>query len=255
MSKRAIDVACAGVLLIVLLPLLALLALAIIVDCPGPVFFKVRRVGRFGDEFGMLKFRKMRPDAGGLPLTTHEDARLTRVGRILTRTRLDELPQLWDVLRGRMSLIGPRPEDPRFVRMHVDTYRGILEVRPGLSGLSQLAYAAEQHILKPEDPVGDYVERVMPQKLTLDTLYAREWTLGMDARILFWTVATVLLGRPVAVNRTTGAMNIRRRRSREIMLERVPAAEPRFVLVTNPSLGGQLSAASALSEEGRGRAA
>jgi lipopolysaccharide/colanic/teichoic acid biosynthesis glycosyltransferase len=162
----------------------------------------------------------MRDDATGGPLTTGGDPRLTRVGGVLTRTRLDELPQLWDVLRGRMSIVGPRPEDPGFVALHPEDYAQILLVRPGISGLSQLAYAGESQILNDEDPVEDYIGRILPQKLRMDRLYARRSTVRLDLKILFWTVMTVLLRRPVAVHRTTARMNIRRRPTVE------PEAEP-----------------------------
>jgi lipopolysaccharide/colanic/teichoic acid biosynthesis glycosyltransferase len=111
-----------------------------------------------------------------------------------------------------MSLIGPRPEDPRFVAMHQDEYRHILSVRPGLTGLSQLAYKEEQRILDDSRPVEDYVMRIMPQKLTLDTLYADRNRPTLDLRVVFWTVMTVIVGKPVAVNRKTGRMNVRRRK-------------------------------------------
>src|SRR5947209_12082227 len=117
-GKRLSDVVFSGLLLLVLLPALLLIALAIKLDSRGPVFYRVRRVGYRGRTFAMLKFRKLHHGAAGGPLTAAGDPRLTRVGRILTRTRLDELPQLWDVLRGRMSLVGPRPEDPGFVLLH-----------------------------------------------------------------------------------------------------------------------------------------
>ncbi|HLH66921.1 MAG TPA: sugar transferase [Solirubrobacteraceae bacterium] len=210
-AKRALDVLLAAALLAALVPVLALIALAIKLDSRGPVFFRVRRVGRGGRPFGMLKFRKMHDGARGGPLTVRSDPRLTRVGAILARSRLDELPQLWDVLTGRMSLIGPRPEDPGFVALHPDAYREILSVRPGITGLSQIAYREEAAIVDAGRPVDDYVERIMPQKLTMDRLYARRVSLTLDLRIAFWTLVTLLLGRPVSVNRVTGSMNIRRR--------------------------------------------
>ena len=130
------------------------IALAIKLDSRGPVFYRVRRVGFRGNPLHMLKFRKMHDDAAGGPLTAGGDPRLTRVGAVLTRCRLDELPQLWDVFRGRMSVVGPRPEDPRFVDLHGDAYEHILSVRPGITGLSQLAFAEEANILEAQDIVG-----------------------------------------------------------------------------------------------------
>jgi len=210
-GKRAFDILVSGLVLVALLPLFLLVAVAIKLDSRGPILFRVRRVGFRGQVLMMLKFRKMHRFAKGGPLTQDGDARLTRLGKILTKTRLDELPQLWDVFRGRMSIIGPRPEDPRFVALHPHDYEVILSVRPGMTGLSQLAYAEESRIIDDSSPIEDYIERLMPQKLTLDKLYARDASLGMDLSVIWWTLATVLLRRPVAVNRRTGQMNIRRR--------------------------------------------
>jgi hypothetical protein len=184
----------------------------------------------------MLKFRKMVRDARGGPLTTGGDPRLTRVGAILTRTRLDEFPQLWDVVRGRMSLIGPRPEDPSFVQLHRQHYERILSVRPGMTGLSQLAYAEESRILDDQMPVADYVKRILPQKLTLDTLYARRNRFSLDRAILRWTIVTVLFGRPVAVSRSTGQMNIRKPREIALRAEHAPGPVALESVAPRPAL-------------------
>ncbi len=209
--KRGFDIGVAACALFVLAPALALIALAIKLDSRGPVFFRVRRVGFRGTTLHMLKFRKMHDDATGGPLTAGADPRFTRVGVVLTRCRLDELPQLWDVLRGRMSLVGPRPEDPAFVDLHDEAYRRILTVRPGIAGLSQLAFAEEAKILKSGDMVSDYIDRILPQKVALDTMYASSTGIRRDISVLFWTAATVVLRRPVAVHRGTGALTLRRR--------------------------------------------
>lgn len=210
-SKRAFDVAFSVLMLICLAGVFAVIALLIKLDSPGPVFYRVRRVGYRGRPLLMLKFRKMRDDARGGPLTIDGDPRLTRLGRVLTRTRLDELPQLWDVLRGRMSLIGPRPEDPGFVALHRIEYRQILDVRPGMTGLSQIAYKAEASIVSVDNPVEDYLSRILPQKLTMDRLYATTASPGLDLRILFWTFVTVVLRHPVSVNRVSASMKLRHR--------------------------------------------
>lgn len=213
-AKRMLDVAAAGLLLLVLAPLLALVALLIKLDSPGPVFYRCRRVGYRGAELAMLKFRKMRPGADGLPLTLSEDERFTRIGRLLARTKLDEVPQLWNVLRGEMSLVGPRPEDRSFVELHRDAYEEILQVRPGVTGLCQLAFAEESSILDPADRVRDYTERLLPQKTRLDRLYASRRSVGMDLRILAWTVLAVALKQAVAVHRESGRLTVRRREER-----------------------------------------
>ncbi len=219
--KRVFDIVLAVSLLIAALPLLMAIAIAIKLDSSGPVFFRVHRVGHRGRRLMMLKFRKMHDDAAGGPLTTGGDPRLTRVGKVLTHARLDELPQLWDVLCGRMSIVGPRPEDPSFVALHPDEYALILTVRPGITGLSQMAYAGEHEILDADSPVDDYVDRILPQKLGMDQLYARRSSLRLDLAVLYWTVVTVIMRRPVAVHRETARMNIRRRRAPRA----VPATE------------------------------
>ena len=157
----------------------------------------------------MLKFRKMYDAAQGPELTVEGDDRLTRVGRILAKTKLDELPQLWNVLCGEMSLVGPRPEDPRFVLMRRADYRTILTVRPGITGLCQLAFAREAEILDPADRRRDYIERLLPMKVELDKLYAVNRTLAMDLRILVWTAVALLVRRDVAVHRGTGRLSAR----------------------------------------------
>jgi lipopolysaccharide/colanic/teichoic acid biosynthesis glycosyltransferase len=225
--KRATDAAIALTLLAVITPLLMLIAVAIKLDSRGPVLYRVRRVGYRGRTLMMLKFRKMYHDATGIPLTANADARLTRVGRVLARTRLDELPQLWDVLCGRMSIVGPRPEDPGFVALHADAYERILSVRPGITGLSQLAFAEEHKILKADDLMEDYVTRILPQKIGLDTLYADSYRIRMDLAVLSWTVVTVMLRRPVAVHRSNGHMNLRKRPRVAVTAEARVTTEPR----------------------------
>jgi lipopolysaccharide/colanic/teichoic acid biosynthesis glycosyltransferase len=210
-AKRLLDLIIAATLLALLSPLLATLALAIKLDSPGPVLYRCRRVGRGGADLFMLKFRKMRDDAAGLPLTLSGDARLTRLGRFLAGSKLDEIPQLWNVLKGEMSLVGPRPEDPQLVALAGGGYAEILRVKPGMTGLTQLAFAHESSILDRENTVADYVERLLPQKMALDRLYASSWSLLLDLRILRWTVAAVMLGKDVAVHRVTGHMSVRRR--------------------------------------------
>ena len=146
----------------------------------------------------------------GSVLTASADDRLTRVGRVITDFKLDELPQLWNVVRGDMSLVGPRPEDPAFVRDHWDSFEPILRVKPGITGLCQLAFAKESQILDPDDRMRDYVQRLLPAKIRIDLLYASRRSVGFDVRIALWTVAAVVLRRDVAVNRQTGRLTIRR---------------------------------------------
>jgi lipopolysaccharide/colanic/teichoic acid biosynthesis glycosyltransferase len=208
---RLFDALVAGTLLLALLPLILIAAVAVRLDSPGPAFFRVNRIGWRGDRLRMLKFRKMHSDASGPALTLDDDERFTRLGRLLAKLKLDEVPQLWHVFTGEMSLVGPRPEDAEFVNLHRGEYSTILSVRPGITGLSQLAFAEESNILDDDDPVRHYVGRILPQKVSLDVMYARERTLWLNLKILVWTMATVVMRRPVAVHRHSGAMTIRRR--------------------------------------------
>jgi lipopolysaccharide/colanic/teichoic acid biosynthesis glycosyltransferase len=207
--KRALDFVVSAALLLVLLPVIVVLAVAIKLDSRGPVFYRCRRVGRNGAELQMLKFRKMQDGATGPALASASDERFTRLGAFLARTKLDEVPQLWNVLRGQMSLVGPRPEDPSFIALHPDEYAQILTVRPGITGYCQLAFARESEILDASDREKHYVERILPQKVRLDCLYASHRTFGVDVGILWWTAKTVLLSKPVAVNRETGNLGLR----------------------------------------------
>ena len=210
-AKRSYDVAFGLLLLLVLSPLMIALALAIKLDSSGPVLYRSRRVGLRGREFSMLKFRKMHRDAAGPPLTSRNDDRLTRIGSFLSRTKLDELPQLWNVVRGEMSLVGPRPEDPQFVTLYPTGFVAVLEARPGITGLSQLAFAKEDRILERPELAGSYVDRLLPAKIAIDTLYVRRRSIVRDTFILAWTAAAILFGVDVAVDRETGSLSIRRR--------------------------------------------
>ena len=142
-AKRALDILVAVVALVLLAPLILLVALLVRIDSHGPAFFAAPRIGHGGRDLLMLKFRKMHDRARGIPLTVDDDSRFTRVGAILARFKLDELPQFWHVLRGEMSLVGPRPETVDFVGHHRDAYHEILRVRPGVFGFSQIAFVAE----------------------------------------------------------------------------------------------------------------
>ena len=176
-------------ILLILLPLLApvglLVAAAVFVDSPGSVLYRARRIGAGGRAFEMLKFRTMKSGSVGPGLTRANDERFTPVGSFLARTRLDELPQLWNVLRGEMRLVGPRPEDPDFVALHRTKYGEILTVPPGITGITQLTHF--QDALDAEDPHGDY-ERILPGKLALDISYVRSRNLAGDLLIVARTL-------------------------------------------------------------------
>ena len=211
------DIALSALALLLLSPLFAVIALLVVLDSRGPVFFRANRVGFRGRPLRMLKFRKMRTGASGVALTVAGDERLTRLGAWLVRTKLDELPQLWHVLRGEMSLVGPRPESPDFVARFRTDYDVILRVRPGITGYTQLAFAREGAILDPNDPQGHYLQALLPQKVGLDRLYARRVSIRRDVSILVATFVTLVLRQPVAVHRDTAALSLRRRTSNAVL--------------------------------------
>ena len=195
MPKRLFDLLFATAGLLLLAPLLAALALWIKLDSPGPAFYRQERVGRHGVPFRIHKLRTMFTGAQGLPLTVGADARITRAGRVLRRTRLDELPQLWDVLRGKMSLVGPRPEVPRYVAHYPAALRAqVLAVRPGITDPAALAFIDEAALLAgAADPQAQYLSTILPRKLALQAAYAEHATLASDLRILvrtLWVLAS-----------------------------------------------------------------
>ncbi|MBN8488002.1 MAG: sugar transferase [Burkholderiales bacterium] len=198
MAKRLLDLVVSALSLLLLAPLMLLIALAIRMDSAGPVFFRQERVGRAGRLFRIHKFRTMRLDAeqGGLQVTVGRDPRITRVGHWLRGRRLDELPQLIDVLRGDMSLVGPRPEVPRFVAHYPTALRDeVLAVRPGLTDPATLAHLDEAPLLAAAtDPERAYIDQVLPRKLALQAEYVRRATLGGDL-ILLWRTLCVLVRR------------------------------------------------------------
>jgi lipopolysaccharide/colanic/teichoic acid biosynthesis glycosyltransferase len=191
--KRAVDVMVSGLLFALLSPLIAVLAVLVRVTSPGPALHRARRVGQSGREFTMYKLRTMqRHGAAGPAITGRDDPRVTSLGRALRRTRLDELPQLWNVLRGDMSLVGPRPEDPRFVARYTPEQREVLSVRPGITGPAQLAYRDEERLLPTEEPEGTYLRDIMPAKLAIDLAYVRRRSVLGDLLILGRTIGAAV---------------------------------------------------------------
>jgi lipopolysaccharide/colanic/teichoic acid biosynthesis glycosyltransferase len=201
-ARRAVDVIGSIVGLTVSLPVLAVAALLIRVESDGPALFSQERVGRRGRPFRILKLRTMRPDTTGnaLPVTAGNDPRITSVGRLLRRLKVDELPQLVNVLRGEMSLVGPRPEVPQYVALYpVDLRAEVLSVRPGITDPVSLRFRDEQSLLaRQADPERYYLDVLMPEKLALSAEYVRKRTLRSDLSIVVATVTTLLLGRPAA---------------------------------------------------------
>ena len=193
MMYRVRDVVCASLGLLVLLPLFLLTALAIRLDSPGPVFFRQTRVGQRGRPFRIHKFRTMRVDLIGPSVSTSVDPRITRVGRFLRATKLDELPQLIDVLRGAMSLVGPRPEVPEYVTLWPSHLRDvILTVRPGITDPATLRLRSEADILaQAPDPERTYVEEFLPMKAQAYADYVRSRSLMGDFGVILGTLAAV----------------------------------------------------------------
>ena len=196
-AKRVMDIAISAAALCVLWPVFLLIALAIVIDDPGPVFYRQVRVGRGGRPFRIFKFRTMVVDADkkGLSITVGRDSRITRVGAFLRKTKLDELAQLLNVLCGQMSFVGPRPEVPRYVAMYTPYQRQVLLVRPGITDYASIAYRNENDLLAgAEDPERMYVEEIMPAKLELNMKYLRRVSPLEDIRLILATIAAVIRG-------------------------------------------------------------
>ncbi|HRY98820.1 MAG TPA: sugar transferase [Bacteroidales bacterium] len=193
--KRLTDILGSLFGLLLLSPLLLLLALAVVLDSKGGVLYRQERVGRRGKVFRLLKFRTMRPlaERGGLLSLGGGDPRITRVGAVLRKYKLDELPQLFNVLLGQMSLVGPRPEVPRYVAHYDERQRKVLSVRPGLTDYASLEYFDEGELLAASpDPEKTYLESILPRKLELALRYVAEQSLRTDLRILCRTLLRIL---------------------------------------------------------------
>jgi lipopolysaccharide/colanic/teichoic acid biosynthesis glycosyltransferase len=209
--KRAFDAAAAAVGLLVLAPLFAIVAVAIKLESRGPVFFTQERVGRAGRRFRIVKFRTMVADADGPNVSATHDRRITRIGGFLRRCFLDEAPQLLNVLRGDMSLVGPRPETPEYVALLSAEQRRVLSVRPGMTGPSALAYSPDEAAMLADhdDPDRYYRERLLHERVAADLRYLDNGGLREDLRILARTTVMVMaaltsVGRPseeIAVRR------------------------------------------------------
>ena len=193
MCKRIFDGVIALLGLLIVLPLFLLVAPILKLDSPGPVFYRAERIGKDGIPFRLYKFRSMviSADKRGPGITAAGDARITRVGRFLRRAKLDELPQLLNVLLGDMSLVGPRPEDPRYVAFYTPEQRRVLSVRPGITSPASLAYRHEEQMLAGEDWETHYRTRVLPDKLALDLAYLARRTLLSDLALILRTLAAV----------------------------------------------------------------
>jgi lipopolysaccharide/colanic/teichoic acid biosynthesis glycosyltransferase len=185
-AKRVLDILLSAAILCLISPIMAVVALAVLLESGRPVLFSQVRVGRNLRKFRILKFRTMRVQNGGPSVTVEGDRRITRVGAFLRRTKLDELPQFWNVIRGDMSIVGPRPEVPEYVDLFLARFEQILIVRPGITDLASIYYRDEEKLLADcENPLMEYRERVLPAKLDLAEKYILERSITGDLRIIF----------------------------------------------------------------------
>lgn len=194
--KTFFDYTTAAISTIALLPIGLIIALLIKIDSKGPVFFRQTRIGKGGKEFKIFKFRTMVTDAEkkGLQLTIgSKDGRITKVGFYLRKSKLDELPQLLNILKGEMSFVGPRPEVPKYVSMYNEEQRKILEVKPGITDFASIEYVDENEMLKnAQDPEKLYIEHIMGDKIRLNMKYINNKNLFLDFKILFLTIIKLL---------------------------------------------------------------
>ncbi len=194
MLKRLFDIAVAGCGSVLLLPLFVLAGLAIKLDSPGPILYRATRIGKDGRPFTMFKFRTMvaGADRQGPAITAGGDPRVTRVGRWLRRSKVDELPQLFNVLLGDMSLVGPRPEDPRYVALYTPAQRAVLSVRPGITCAAAVKYRHEEAVLANAPDLDAAYQQVMQQKLDLDLEYVRQRSFWLDLKLIWATLLEVV---------------------------------------------------------------
>lgn len=194
-SKRCFDIFFSLLGILFLLLLFLFVAIAIKCSSKGPVLFKQERVGKNGKTFKIWKFRSMVVDAEakGRQITTDGDSRITKVGKFIRKTKIDELPQLFNVLSGKMSFVGPRPEVPRYVELYTEEQRKVLTVKPGITDLASIEYRNENDLLKEaEDPDKKYIEEIMPAKLELNLKYIEKAGFFYDIGLIFKTVFKVI---------------------------------------------------------------
>jgi lipopolysaccharide/colanic/teichoic acid biosynthesis glycosyltransferase len=193
--KRTFDLVTATIGLAIISPVFLLAAVLIKCNSKGPIYFRQERIGRGFHPFLIMKFRTMVQNASqiGGQITFGDDPRITRIGKMLRKTKLDELPQLLNVIKGEMSLVGPRPEVPRYVEMFRNDYEIILQVRPGITDLASIKYSDEAAILgQAENPEDDYVNRVLPEKIRYAKEYVNNASFFLDLKIIFQTLLKII---------------------------------------------------------------
>ncbi|ABF42300.1 sugar transferase [Candidatus Koribacter versatilis Ellin345] len=190
--KRLFDILLAAIGLILAAPVMFLAALAVRFDTPGPILFRQKRIGKDFRTFELLKFRSMRVANAGSQVTFGEDLRITSSGRWLRKVKFDELPQLWNVLRGDMSFVGPRPEVPQYVELYRDRYEKLLGVRPGITDRASIKYRSESAILgSVDDPENYYRTVILPDKIAMGEEYVERHSVVGDIGIILQTVLVV----------------------------------------------------------------
>ncbi len=191
---RAVEMVLALGGLVISSPLLFLTAVLIWSTSPGPILFRQQRVGRFGKNFELLKFRSMRVEEEGVQVTVKGDARVTRIGRLLRKSKVDELPELWNVARGDLSLVGPRPEVPKYVNLEDPLWQEVLEARPGITDPVTIRLRNEEELLASCEggPERFYLEILQPYKLQGYSRYLRQRTWRTDVRVLLRTVFVII---------------------------------------------------------------
>lgn len=192
-AKRTLDVGIAVGTLVACMPVVAAISMVILISSGPPVLYLGDRLGVGGKVFRMYKFRTMQVGADrGAAITGKGDSRVTPIGRLLRRWKLDELPQLLNVIRGEMSMVGPRPEAPRYLADYSPAQRQVLTIRPGITGVSQLAFRHEELLLSTGDFERQYRQELLPKKLDLDLQYTKNRTLQLDLKLIAATVAAIL---------------------------------------------------------------
>lgn len=192
---RLFDILFSALGLVILSPLLLIIWLLIVLESRGGGFYTQERIGKDGVPFRLYKFRSMRPDSdkGSLITIGGHDSRITRTGYFIRKYKLDELPQLWNVLKGDMSLVGPRPEVRRYVDLYTPEQRVVLRVRPGITDYASIEYADENEILgKADDPERTYIEQIMPEKIRYNLKYINHPTVGEYFKIIFLTFKKII---------------------------------------------------------------
>lgn len=192
--KRLFDILSSGVVLLVFSPIFIFIGLWIVLDSKGGMFYRQIRVGQNGQNFKLYKFRTMRPNSDKIKITVGDrDPRVTRVGYFLRKYKLDELPQLINILKGEMSVVGPRPEVPQYVELYSADQRRVLSVKPGLTDYASLEYVDESELLsQSKDPNKTYIEEIMPAKIELGLKYVDHQSFGLDLRLIFKTIFKIV---------------------------------------------------------------